>query len=83
MARYFLHLRDGTDELLDPEGVEFADLDAVRKAVVVNVRDVMAGQIQTAGILDLRYQIDAEDEVRAVVYSLRFDDAVRVIPRAA
>ncbi len=34
MPRYLLHLRDGTDEILDPEGSEFDDLEALRKAML-------------------------------------------------
>jgi hypothetical protein len=30
MARFYFHLRDGTDELLDEEGREFPDKEAVR-----------------------------------------------------
>ena len=32
MARYYFHLRDHTDEILDPEGLELPDRDAVRAA---------------------------------------------------
>ena len=32
MTRYFMNLRDGTEELLDPEGVEYESLDALRSA---------------------------------------------------
>ncbi len=79
MARYFLHLRDGNDEVLDSEGVEYATLDAVRKAVIANVRDIAAGQIKDAGVLDLRFRIDAEDEAGTVLYSLPFAEALSVL----
>ena len=36
MPRYFLHLRDGTDEVLDPDGLMFDDEGRLRKAVVQN-----------------------------------------------
>ena len=26
MVRYYMQLRDGTDHLLDPEGIEYADI---------------------------------------------------------
>ena len=38
MARYFFHLRDGTDELLDPDGIECADMEALRQAVLHSAR---------------------------------------------
>jgi hypothetical protein len=36
-----MNLRDGTDELLDPDGREFESLDALRKAVLNTARDLM------------------------------------------
>ena len=41
MVRYFIHLRDGTEELLDPEGLEFPTLDSLRKTVLASARDLM------------------------------------------
>jgi hypothetical protein len=82
MARYFLHLRDGVDELIDADGREYADLESLKEAVLVTTRDLMAGDIRN-GIIDLRYRIDAEDENGAVVYSLPFKHALNIIPEAA
>lgn len=82
MSTYFVHLRGGLDDTLDQEGVEFVDLDAVRAAVLLTARDLMAGDIRN-GVIDLRCRIDAEDEGGAVVCSLPFGGAVEIIPRAA
>lgn len=82
MARYFLHLRDGSDETLDPEGKEFADLEALRKAVLCAARDLIAGDVRH-GVIDLRFRIDAEDENGALVYSLPFKHALNIIPELA
>jgi hypothetical protein len=79
MVRYFLHLRDGSDEVIDPDGMEFADIQALRDAVMKNARDTIAGDVQN-GVIDLRYRIDAENEAGQVVYSLPFKHAVSVIP---
>ena len=79
MPRYFLHLRDGTDEVLDPDGLMFDDEGRLRKAVVQNARDILCGEIRSEGLIDLRPRIDAEDEAGNIVYSLPFADAVRVI----
>jgi hypothetical protein len=79
VALYFLHLRDGTDELLDPDGQEFASLEALRTAVLFCARDLMAGDIRN-GTIDLRYRIDAEDEQGTLVYSLPFKHALSIIP---
>ena len=79
MARYFMHLRDGTEQLLDPEGLEYASLDAVRKAVLIAARDLMMGDIRE-GVIDFRFRIDVEDEAGEIIYSLPFKHAVNIIP---
>ena len=82
MARYFMHLRDGTEQLLDPEGLEFPTIEALRKAVLVSARDLMTGDVRE-GVIDLRFRIDAEDEDGVIVYTLPFKHAVSIIPEAA
>lgn len=79
MARYYLQLRDGTDQLLDPDGLEYADLDDLRKAVLLGARDLISGDAQR-GEIDMRFRIDAEDREGVVIYTLAFKEAVRIIP---
>ena len=43
MAHYFMHLRNHVDELLDPEGREFENIDGLKKAVAVLSRLVQDG----------------------------------------
>ena len=78
MARYFMHVRDGTDELLDPEGLEFPTLEAMRRAALVTARDLIAGDVRD-GRIDLRFRIDVHDETGAIVYSLPFKHALSII----
>jgi hypothetical protein len=82
LARYFMHLRDSTDEILDPEGSEFASMEALRAAVLMTVRDLMSGDIR-GGIVDFRFRIDAEDEQGEIVYTLPFEHAINIIPATA
>ena len=82
MARYFMHLRDGTEQILDPEGLEFPTIEAVRKAVLVSARDLMTGDVRE-GVIDLRFRIDVETEDGEIVYTLPFKHAVNIIPEAA
>src|SRR5829696_1043878 len=82
VARYFMHLRDGTEQILDPEGLEFPNIEALRKAVLVSARDLMTGDIRE-GVIDLRFRIDVEDEGGTIIYSLPFKHAVNIIPEAA
>ncbi|RYG88959.1 MAG: hypothetical protein EON59_02690 [Alphaproteobacteria bacterium] len=83
MARYYLHLRDHSDETLDPEGVDLPDLDAVKEIALISARDILSADLQSGGLLDLRLRIDAEDRCGKVVHSLAFEDAFQTIPRAA
>ena len=78
MARYFLHLKDSTDVVLDPEGLELA-ADAVPQAALRAARDCIAGDVK-AGRLDLHYRIEVFSRSGELVHCLRFEDAVEVLP---
>lgn len=77
MSRYFMHLRDSTDEILDPEGIEMTR-DATASAALMSARDCMAADVK-AGRLDLRYRIDVEDGAGKLVRTVAFADAVQII----
>ena len=79
MARYYMQLRDGTEQMLDPEGIEYADIDELRKKVLIAVRDLISGDVK-GGLIDLRFRIDAEDREGVIVYTLGFAEAVRIVP---
>jgi hypothetical protein len=74
-----MQLRDGTEQMLDPEGIEYADLDDLRKKVLLAARDLISGDA-ISGEIDMRFRIDAEDRDGVIVYSLGFKEAVRIIP---
>lgn len=78
MARYFFHLRDHTDQVLDPEGLEFASVDAYQAAALHFARDTLSHEMKD-GVLDLRFRIDVEDERGALMHSLPLGDAFQVI----
>jgi hypothetical protein len=78
MARYFFHLRDGDDQLLDPEGTELSDKQSIEAAALRAARDTLSHELQS-GRLDLRYRIDVEDEAGAIVHSIDLADAFETI----
>jgi hypothetical protein len=78
VVRYYMQLRDGTEQLLDPEGIEYADLDALRKNVLIAVRDMISEDVKS-GVIDLRFRIDAEDRGGVIVYTLGFAQALHII----
>jgi hypothetical protein len=77
MTRYFFHLRDGVDEILDPEGVELPS-EAVAEAALVAARDCMAADVK-AGRLDLSSRIDVYQADGELVQSVSFADALEVV----
>lgn len=79
MTRYFMQLRDGTEQLLDPDGIEYSDMDELRKKVLIAVRDLISGDVRS-GVVDLRFRIDAEDRDGVIVYTLDFAEALTIIP---
>jgi uncharacterized protein DUF6894 len=79
VAQYYLQLRDSGEELLDPEGLEYADLDELKKKVLIAARCMLSEDIK-GGVIDFRFRIDAEDRNGAIVYTLGFAEAVNIIP---
>lgn len=77
MPRYFMHLMDDTEVMLDPDGIEMA-ADAVERAALTAARDCMAGDVRD-GRLDLRFRIDVHDESGKLVHRLPFADAVELL----
>ena len=78
MAIYFFHLRDHTEELLDPDGIELDSVDAIKFEALRAARDTLSQEIKT-GVVDLRYRIDVEDIDGRVVHSLPLRDAFKMI----
>jgi hypothetical protein len=81
MAKYFFHLRDGVDHLLDPEGLEMPE-SAIIGAALMQARDCMAGDVQS-GRLDLHCHIDVHAEDGELVHSLLFADALEIVPASS
>ena len=81
MPHYFMHLIDGIDRLLDPDGVEMP-AHGVGSAALRAARDCMAGDVHD-GRLDLRYRIEVQDQRGAVVHRLEFADALKIISAEA
>jgi hypothetical protein len=78
VSRYYFHLRDGHDVLLDPEGQEFPSLPAIEAAALENARDIISHDAREGRIM-LAYHLDVEDAAGAIVHRLDFEDAVEVI----
>jgi hypothetical protein len=77
MPKFYFHLRDGTDQLLDPDGLEFSDADQIAETALEAARCCIAGDVRN-GVVDLRYRIEVEDAAGKIVHALPFEDAVRI-----
>jgi len=84
MPRYFMHLVDGEDHILDPEGRDMPR-EAVEGYALRCARDCMAADV-LRGDLDFSYRIEVRDETQRLVHVLNFKDAVSIMsaprPRA-
>ena len=80
MARYFFHLRDGTDILLDPEGLELPDQQAIEACALKAARDTLSHDVK-AGCLDFRPRLEVEDQDGKVVHRLELQEAVTILKR--
>lgn len=76
MAKYYFHLCDGTDVLLDPDGREL-DCTMVKNAALNEARALIAADVQS-GRICLDQRIEVHDRDGAVIYRLPFEDAVMV-----
>jgi hypothetical protein len=80
MPRYYMHLIDGADILLDPDGADL-EIERVAASALAQARDCMAGDVK-GGRLDLGYRIDVHDESGNVVHTQQFQDAVEIVRSA-
>ena len=67
MARYFFHLRDGQDVLMDPEGREIDDVALIPGLALKDARS-MISQDALTGRIHLQQAIEVLDEKGAVVF---------------
>ncbi len=77
MPLYFFHLRDGTDILLDPDGLQLKGEKEVAIRALKAARSLISDDALN-GHINLRCHIDVEDEAGNVVHCLAFNDAVRI-----
>lgn len=77
MARFYFHLHECGTLIADDEGLECADLAAVRRTALKAARDVMCGEVEQ-GRLCLSCRVEVLDGAGAAVLDLPFRDAIAV-----
>jgi uncharacterized protein DUF6894 len=79
VARYFFHLCDGSETLLDPDGREVADKSSLRDLAIKDARAIISHDALTGSIrLDLR--IEVRDSNGEVMCEVPFRDAITINP---
>lgn len=79
MSRYYFHLRDGEDILLDEEGRPMDGPEAFREAALIEARAIISADAK-GGRIRLDQRIDVEDASGNIVHSVEFADAVEITP---
>jgi hypothetical protein len=78
LSKYFFHLRDGVDLVLDEEGRECDGLDAAVILALQDARSILSEEVQS-GLIDLDRHLDVETADGVVAHRLEFADAVRIV----
>lgn len=77
VARYFFHLCDGQDVLLDPDGREVNDASLLAALALREARSIISHDALT-GSIKLDQSIEVRDESDEVVHRLPFRDAITI-----
>ena len=76
MPRYFFHIKDEAETILDQEGSEFNNLDAVREEATESAREMMSDEVRRGHGPDGRAFV-VMDEQGQTVLTFPFTDAFR------
>jgi hypothetical protein len=79
MPRYFFDLCDGNGLLTDGEGLEFADMYAMRTEALSSVRSLLASDIVAGVGVNLAHFLAVRDESGREVHRVPFRDALTVL----
>lgn len=77
LARYFFHLRDGGDSIIDPEGRELGEMSAIESAALRDARGIISHEA-LRGEINFNQSIQVRDRAGALVHELQFRDAVTI-----
>ena len=75
MARFFLHISNGSGYAEDPEGQDLADLDEARRCAIDGIRSLLSEEARH-GQLDLSGSIEIADGDGNILLIVPFSEAV-------
>jgi hypothetical protein len=79
VAKFYFHLRDGVDILIDEEGRNLDSVAAVTDVALKEARSII-GCDAIEGYIRLDLRIDVEDTCGVIVHSLAFKEAIEIVP---
>lgn len=78
MSRFFFNIFN--DQItIDEEGVELPDAEAAHQFAVTSVRQLVAERA-LEGSLHRHHRVEVQDAGRNVLFEVRFDEAVKMLP---
>ena len=75
MSRYYFHLCDGSETLIDPDGREVPDESLLGELAVKDARAIISHDA-LAGYIRLNQSIEVRDDQQKLILRLPFRDAV-------
>ena len=78
LARYYFHLRDHKDRLLDPQGQLVDEPELLPQIALAEARAIISADA-LQGEINLDQRLEIEDEDGRIVHMLRFGDAVQIV----
>jgi hypothetical protein len=75
MPRYFFHIYERGQALLDTDGIELGSIDAAREKAVAAARELMSSDV-VSGLAPDGRRFVVTDERDVVVFDLPFEQAV-------
>lgn len=80
MPHYRLNLYNAHGDLPDPEGADYATLDAARQAAIEGIRSLLGAEVME-GEMNLKGHLDIVADDGEVLESIPFVDALKIFGR--
>jgi hypothetical protein len=76
MPLYYLHIRDGTELLVDPEGSNLPNLEAARTEAIEGARQLISEAVRTGSPLRMQRAFQIDDADGRTLLNVPFTDAI-------
>jgi hypothetical protein len=76
MPLYYLHIKEGADLLLDPDGANFRDLEAARIEAIESARELISEAVLHGSPLRMHRAFQIDDADGRTLLRVPFTDAI-------